>query len=482
VLLAALLTVAVVILRQQTMRMDWLFFQPSWAGLRGLVRYLAGDYSGAARAYRAHFGGLVARGEGSGDPMLDALLAGDLDEAERAARATLKTYWSASAALTLGEVALERGRPDDAIGAFKTVLDRHPDNVDTLLLSSVAYTRAGDHARAIDALKRALRQGVGSRLTTFLWILETTGDLERQPVDRRPFCLLAHDYRYLRVYDPSNARWSIKRAKQAIARGDRTGDAYLTIGVVSYKQGRPEDALEALAEATRHDPRLAEAHWWAAMISAERGDLASAHRMIRAAFEATPTDPFFLDDVHRILAFRLGDLPANAAVMERALIARPDNLRAHRHLAWTVAVLGDEPRALSHYRRAIELDPKDPTNWEGLGWTLGRLKRDEESIAAYRRAIALAPFRYEPHDGLGQIYERKRRYRDALVEYETALQLGAPTVNTLLWSCVARFNVSEFDRAAVCFRAVLARDPDNAHALRYLLQSEHNARLQRTAR
>lgn len=462
--------------------MDWIFFQPSWPGIRGLVHYLAGDYGGAARAYRAHFRERVGSGEGSGDPMLDALLGGDLDEAERAAKASLRRAWSAAAALTLGEVALQRGRPDDAAGFFRTVLDREPDHVDALLLTSVAYTRGGDPGRAIDALNRALRHNhVGARVTGFLWILETTGDLETLPVDKRPVCLLAHDYRYLRVFDPSNAKRAIGSAKQAIARGDRAADAYLTLGVVYEKQGKQEEALGAFAAATRGDPRLAEAYRRAALIYAGRGDLANEYRIISAAFEAAPADPFYLYDLNRVL-HRLGDLPTVVEVMGRALTTSPDNLRAHQHLAYATAVLGDEPRALTHYQRAIELDPNDPTNWEGLGWTFGRLRRDEDSIAAYRRAAVLAPRRYEPHEGLARLYDHQRRYGEAIMEYEAALRLGDPTVNTLQWLCVARFKVSEFDRAAACFRAVLERDPGNTLAQRYLPQSQNNARLQRGGR
>jgi tetratricopeptide (TPR) repeat protein len=480
--LAAVLLVAVIVVRQQTLRMDWIFFQSSWAGAKGLGLYLAGDYGNAARAYRVHFRRRAAEHGGFGDPVFGALLAGDLDGAERAAKAALGRGWSADAHLTLGEVALHRGRPRDAVDAFGAVLERDPNHVDGLLLASVAYTQVGDVERAITALNRALRQGVGSRITGFLWILEATGDVERRSFDQRPLCLLAHWYRYLRVYDPANAKWAIARAEEAIARGDRPAEAYLTIGIVHQRQGRPDQALQALEQATRHDPHLAQAAWLLATISAERGDLARSYRAIRTAVEAGPVDPFYLDDVHGILAYRLSDLPADVEIMSRVLGASPDNLQAHRHLAYSTAVLGDEPRALIHYRRAVELGPNDPTNWEGVGWTLARLGRDEESIAAYRRAAALAPYRHEPHEAIARLHERKRRYGDAIVEYENAIRLGDRTVNTHLWLCVARYNVSEFEGATQCFREVLAREPGNATAQRYLPQSDHNARLQRGGR
>jgi hypothetical protein len=58
-LLAAALLLGVLTLRHQTLRMDWIFFQPSWAGAKGLVFYLAGDY-GSNVGYSLHLKPLAA--------------------------------------------------------------------------------------------------------------------------------------------------------------------------------------------------------------------------------------------------------------------------------------------------------------------------------------------------------------------------------------------------------------------------------------
>src|SRR5262249_42223416 len=71
---------------QRVKRMDGVWFQPSPAGAWALAQYIAGDYVGAARAYRTHYREAVASGWSSGDPALDALLAGDLDRAAAVAR------------------------------------------------------------------------------------------------------------------------------------------------------------------------------------------------------------------------------------------------------------------------------------------------------------------------------------------------------------------------------------------------------------
>ncbi len=233
-----------------------MFFQPSLSGAQGLAFYLLGDYARASRAYRAHLRAQVPATDAAPASVQDALLGGDLDQAERLARQDLERNPAAIAPhLTLGEVALERGALDRAPSSFGTALARDPNDVEALLLQSVTLARLGRDGDAITPFNRALRQGsVGGRLTLFLAMLETTGDLARRPASGRPWCLLAHYYRYLRVYGPSNARLAIRSAEAAIRGGDRPADAYLTLGIVHGKLGRRDRALAAFLAATEADP------------------------------------------------------------------------------------------------------------------------------------------------------------------------------------------------------------------------------------
>lgn len=468
--LAILLMLGWILAYQKVRRMDRVFFQPSPAGAWALAQYLAGDYTGAARAYRAHYREAAASGWSSGDPALDALLAGDLDGAASAAR----TGPSGERAflLTMGDVALERGSPDEALAFFRQVLERAPDDVEALLLTSLAHARHDAPGKAIASLNHALRQNaVGSRLTIFLRMLETTGELvRREGKERRP-CLLAHYHRYLGVFDPSNGRRAIGYAEEAIRAGDRPADAYLALGIVLDKQGRRDQALAAFLKAVEINPRHAEAYRGAAFIYSERGDLLNEYRIARAAFDAAPTDPFYVKHLDHVLMERLGDPHGVIAVMQQAVELNPNNVRAHARLGYAWGFIGDPARSLSHYQRAIRLEPHNPVLHEGLGWALHRLDRTPEAIAAYRRAAQVAPRRYQPHTALAGVYHRERRYREAIAEYETALRLGEPHPRQHAALCAAYDVVSEFQRAANCFRQVLRRDPSNALAQRLLPES-----------
>jgi len=413
--LAISLMLAWVLAYQHVKRMDGVWFQPSPAGAWALAKYLAGDYAGAARAYRTHYRDAVASGWSSGDPALDALLAGDLDRAASASRTG--TSGERGFLLTMSDIALERGHPDEAMVFLRRALERSPDDVEALLLASLAHARAGAPGEAIVTLTHALRQSaVGARVTISLRILETTGELaRRQGVERQP-CLLAHYHRYLSVFDASNGRRALDYAEQAIRAADRPADAYLVRGILLDRQGQRDRALEAFLKALEIDPRHADAYRWATFIYSERGDLRNEYRIARAAFDATPTNPFYLEHLDHVL-------------MER---------------------LGDPHGAIAVYQQAIRLEPANPVLHEGLGRALHRLDRADEAIAAYRQAAEIAPRRYQPHTGLAGVYHGGRRYREAIAEYETAVRLGEPALEARVALCVAYHAVSEPPRALDC--------------------------------
>lgn len=478
VLLAIVVMLVWVFVRDWMVRMDDVFLQPSWSGVKGLTLYAVGDYAGAARAYRQHFREMVQPDLAQGLGADDALLAGDLDLAEQIARKILKgTPDAVEPLLTLAEVALERAAFEQTLGFLRQALEQVPDHVEALLLSSIAHARAGAYGEAIDGLNRALRHGaVGSRLTGFLKILETTGELARKSTRDRPSCLLAHYHRYLRVFDPSNGRLAVAYAKQAIATGDRPADASLTLGIVYDKEGKRDKALAAFQKAIEIDPRHAEAYRWAAFIYSERGDLVNEYRMIRAAFGAAPADPFYIMHLDHVLMEKLGDPHQVAVTMQKALEFNPKNVHAHERLGYAYGFLGDRDRSVAHYQEAIRLEPRNPRLHEGLGWALGRLEQTEGAIAAYERAARLAPARHRPHTALAGIYHRARKYRQAITEYETALRLGEPDVGEHASLCAVYHAVSEFHQAVDCFQAVLSRDPQNPLARRLLPESLNNAR------
>jgi len=455
--------------RQRVMQMNGRFFQPSDRGILGLAFYMLGDYSRAARAYRSHYAGEVLEQGSLGDPQQDALLLGDHATAVALSQDALKRNPDdVGALLTLGEIAYETGALDQALRLFVEVLDRQPDQIDALLLSSLASARSGDYGSAIELFNRAYRNSwMPPRLTTYLKFMEATGDLAKVREPGKPLCVLAHYYRFFRIYDRSNANLVIAYAKKAIAAGDHPADAYLTMGITYEREGKRAQALSALLKAIELDPRHAYAYRWAAVIYSARGDLANEYRMRKAAADLAPDDPFYALELGEFLQVEMRDYHQALALMQKALEKAPNNIEALARVGSLYASIGEYGRSVEVYQKALSLAPQNPFLYDRIGYPLMELGRIEEATTVYRTAVALKPDLSHAHLMLGTLHQNQRQIPEAIKEYETAFQIQRPEARDLAPLCALYHMSAEYQRAAKCFRQVLSEDPRNriAHSL-----------------
>jgi tetratricopeptide (TPR) repeat protein len=462
--------------RHRISEMDERFFQPSLLGVKGLALYALGDYGGAADAYRAHFQEVYQTDRASHDPAWDSLLQGDLKTAKEISEKSLEEdSTSTGQLLNLGEISLEENDPDQAVTIFARILQKDPDHFDALLLSAVARTRSGAYGKAVDLLRKALRKTeFDSRITSFLAVLKTAGNLAGMPKGRKPLCLLAQYHLYLQAFDPSNARAAVVFAKEAIAAGDRPDDAYLTMGIVYFKEGKTEKALHAFLKAIEVNPRNVEAHRWAIQIYAERGDLLNEYRIKKAIYEISPDDPSSILRFSQYLEDRLGDYDQALALTLKALETQPDNVSALKQVGRLSLRMKRPQRSLEYFQKALGLAPRNPSLHEGLGESLFALGREKEGEEAYRKALSLDLFQARPHLRLAMIYRDEKRYDDAVKEYEEGLRFGKDEAASRVPLCALYHQLSMFPRAAACFKQVLSEEPHNAlaqHLLPYTLKN-----------
>jgi len=478
ILLAIGLALLVFYARSHLSRMDNWLFQPSWAGTKALVLYLVGDYNAAARAYRVHFREAARSGLDMSDVTSDAILRGDLATAKIEVQKLLAGEPQNPAALLgSGIIALEEGNPVQALEAFRHVLQQNPEHADALVYTSIAHAQTGEYNDAIDEVNHTLRNArVGSGPLSFLMFLETTGDLEDLPPSKKPLCLLAHYYRYLRIFDPTNSRPAIRYAKRAIAAGDRPAEAYLTIGVVYEKTDQPERALETFQKAIEIDPHQADALWWSGILYSRRGDAVNAYRMNKAAFDAKPNESFYLRNLHLVLVDKLGDYQQAIAILEGVVAVRPDDVTALERLGHVYGFI-DYGRAANIFRRVLQLDPNNAYAHARLGYNLGHLGQVEAAIASYRKALELEPYKVENRASLAHLYFHEYRNQEAAQEYEVAIRMGERDITSRVQLCLSYHILAQYQNAINCFQAVLVRDPGNPTARHVIGESRHNLQL-----
>lgn len=475
-LFAVIAATGVFVAKQQFDGMDAVLIQPSFQGSLATIRYLAGDVNGAARSYRRHFKALYDTGWRGDSAAQAALLAGATQDAKQLAHAELaKSPENIQAEMTLGEVALLEQRFTDALERANVVLQRKTDEADASVLISLAYARAGKYDKAIDALNRTLRHSrIAQRDSLLFALMETVGDLEKLPREERPYATIAHYYRYLRIFDEANGRVAIRYAKRAIRAGDLVSDAYHAMGMVHWKQGRFDEALEVALKASELNPRSAEALDLAYRVYNKKGDLLSAYRMARAAVESAPDDPFYETHLNTVLVNRLGNFKEAEPILESIVQRHPKEMHALWSLGYVYGTLGKYEQAVAMFDRAIATNPKEAELYEAKGNWLNRLKRNDEAIAAFTQAIGVNPMRYQSHTALAAHYVKRFQYKEALREYELAFQYGERSPESRVNMCIGYHVIGQFTQSVECLKTVQRIDPRNVTVPQILPQIQHN--------
>lgn len=475
VLVVALLLVTIFFIRQQIAGMDGRFFQPSLNGTVALGYYLIGEYANAAKAYRAHFKEMAESGVSSGDLVRDAILRRDFSKARIEIGKLLVDHPDDIPLLiTAGEIELEDNRPAEALQRLYPALRREPHNRDASLLAASAHARLGSFDAAINRLKTALSAtSSGSWSRGFLLSLETTGLLKKY--ERQPMCLLAHYYRYLRIFDPSNARPAIRSAWKAIEANDRPDDAYLSISLVLGRQGDREAALAPALKAIEINPRNAEAYWQAAILYQERGGvLRNEFLMWKGAFEAEPYDIVYRDAFVKFLLGRFGDYHQALHIGRAGLETDPEYVPLRKKVAETYLLLGDYEKAIQEFQPLLSVQSEAAEAHILIGESYSRLGRYEEGISAYEAALTIEPANVLAHEGLAGIYLSQRRRREAIQELETAFRAGYDEIEPRATLCNLYLSESDYRKAEDCLKQVLMKDPENKmaqHMYPYVLKN-----------
>ena len=128
----------------------------------------------------------------------------------------------------------------------------------------------------------------------------------------------------------------------------------------------------------------------AAMILAERGDIAAAAEHYQVLSDARPTDPKLARRLGR-LEWRLGDPEGEMAAWTRLLAIEPDDLDARRRMAELHEKAGRLAEAMAHMRHVAETTRDQARDWTRMARLCEAAGDFAEAEAIWRRVIELDP-------------------------------------------------------------------------------------------
>ena len=266
--------------------------------------------------------------------------------------------------MNLGDVLLEKGELNEALGHYREVLSIAPENPEVFYNIGIVSALMG---KADDAEK------------SYTEAIRFDPDLTRA-------------YNNLGVLLSETGRYSeaAERFKAALEQDPGNVETLVNLGVALKGLGRIEEAVERYEEALRKNPDYTKAYnnLGVALVGLGRFDDA-----IRSYSRAIELDPAYADACYNLAnAFaRRGNYDEAVTYYERALGEKYDLFGAHNNLAQILAFQGDAAGAAEHFEEALGLDPNVADTHYNLGVVLASLGNNEQAADHLREALRLRP-------------------------------------------------------------------------------------------
>jgi len=230
--------------------------------------------------------------------------------------------------------------------------------------------------------------------------------------------LLSTVYMLQRQYDQAAAE-----DERAIALDPNNADSYVRQAQTLNFAGKPEEALRALEQAMRLNPRYPPLYLLQLGHAYQlTGRYAEAIATLKEAISRSPN---FLP-AHEILVVSYCEqwvtqqspaaqtLEPAVAAAQRALALNDSFPRSHIHLGSIYLYQQQYDQALAEMERAVALAPTEAGSYAALAEVLSCVGRTEEALAAAAQALRLKPFVTDDHlAGVGTAYAVAGRYAEA---------------------------------------------------------------------
>jgi Flp pilus assembly protein TadD len=108
----------------------------------------------------------------------------------------------------------------------------------------------------------------------------------------------------------------------------------------------------------------------------------------------------------------------------RAIIIKPDDVRAHINIGNVLGDLGEFNMAIRYLKKATSLAPKNKRVYYNLGATFHEQGSLHEAESAYKKALLIDPCYPEASNNLANVHRDLGQFQEAVDAYETAISIN----------------------------------------------------------
>jgi putative PEP-CTERM system TPR-repeat lipoprotein len=327
-------------------------------------------------------------------------------------------------------------RREQALAAYRKVLELDPGNVPGSIAVSLLYLENNDLDRAEAELAQVAKQAPEHPMARYLGAVI--------------------DFRRDR---PNEAK---AKLQQVLKRAPDLLPAHLLAGAVEFTLGNRETAIAHLGKVLERMPDHAYARKLMAAAMVGSGQLDEAQRLI-AGLQGD--HDLLTASLQGDIALRRGDYATARQHLEQASVLAPDNPALLVELARSRMGSGDTAGAIEALNRAAELDTTTGRPDAILVQTHLRAGRHTDAMAAAERLIRERPRDPLGHYLVGLVRQATRDVAGARASFAEAQKQDATYLPAA--AELARLDLKANDPKAARgrFEAVLAKDPRNSRAL-----------------
>jgi tetratricopeptide (TPR) repeat protein len=238
-------------------------------------------------------------------------------------------------------------------------------------------------------------------------------------------------------------------------------DAWHSLGLLAFQQGRHADAAASLEKAASLAPGQPAFHQHLALCCQALGRREQAARHFLEVARLSPESPDAHNNKGMALA-QVGRRDEAIAAFEHALRLNPRLHEAHSNWGNTLFELGRHEEAVDRFRQAVTLCPAFAPAQHNLGVALSKLGRPDEALVSFLDAVRAEPKYADAHFQLANLSRDAGRLDEAAKAYRRVLELRPEHRDARPQLAAVLARQGRLDDAAACLHQALLFHPDSA--------------------
>jgi tetratricopeptide (TPR) repeat protein len=240
-------------------------------------------------------------------------------------------------------------------------------------------------------------------------------------------------------------------------------DALHFLGIILYRLGKHDAAIEHLEKALQINPDDAGAYYNLGLALKEKGHLDEALASYQKALHLNPHFAHAHYNAGTALQEK-GQYDEAIICYKKALQIDPNLSGVYYNLGIISQEKGQLNEAIGHYRKAIQINPNLSDACNNLGLCLHVKGQLDGAIGAYQKALQIDPQHAKAYYNMGNAFKDRAQIDEAITAYQKALQLNPGYADACSNLGSALQEKGEIDEAITAYQKTLKIDPNLAIA------------------